>query len=154
MQSNKNISHFSTSMRTDFYRTFNISQTYFKEQKLKNIKRIIFITFLFVIASCGVKEMKLDKSKWNERFDGIYENRENMVNDLIENHLNKGMSYKNIIDLLGEPGNYADLKPNEIVYEIMVDYGWNIDPMEGKDLYLEFGKDSTLTNSRLEHWEH
>ena len=30
--------------------------------------------------------------------------------------------------------DYQNKKENEITYEIMVDYGWNIDPMEGKEL--------------------
>ena len=41
---------------------------------------------------------------------------------------------------------------NEIIYNIMVDYGWNIDPMEGKELYIEFDKDSTVTDFQLKHW--
>ena len=98
--------------------------------------------------------MEFDKSKWNERFDGFYENRENMVQDLMENHLEKGMDLKNVIELLGEPGNYQNKKTNEITYEMMVDYVWNIDPMEGKELYIKFDKDSTVTDFRLEHWEH
>jgi len=117
------------------------------------MKKLILICFCLLFA-CGPKQMKFEQSKWNKSIDGFYDYRENMVNDLIENHLQKGMSYKNVIDLLGEPGNYMDIEPNEIVYEIMVDYEWNIDPMEGKDLYIKFGKDSTLINTRLEHWEH
>lgn len=106
------------------------------------------------LSSCGVKEMKFDKSKWNERFDGFYEYRENMVQDLMENHLEKGMELKKVVELLGEPGNYHNKKENEIIYEIMVDYGWNIDPMEGKELYIEFNKDSIITDFKLEHWKH
>ncbi len=98
--------------------------------------------------------MEFDKSKWNERFDGFYEYRENMVKDLMQNHLKKGMEYRTVVELLGEPVDSENNKTNEISYEIMVDYGWNIDPMEGKILYLEFEKDSTLIKSRLEHWEH
>ena len=98
--------------------------------------------------------MEFDKSKWNERFDGFYEYRENMVEDLMQNHLKKGTDYKKVVELLGEPVDSQNNKTNEISYEIMVDYGWNIDPMEGKVLYLEFEKDSTLIKSRLEHWEH
>jgi hypothetical protein len=36
----------------------------------------------------------------------------------------------------------------------MVDYGWNIDPMEGKELYVEFDKDSIVIDFRLKNWEH
>jgi len=105
-----------------------------------------------LLLSCGVKEMEFEKSKWNDRFDGFYEYRENMVQDLMENHLAKGMELKKVVELLGEPGNYQNKKDNEITYEIMVDYGWNIDPMEGKELYIEFDKDSTVIDFRLEHW--
>ncbi len=98
--------------------------------------------------------MKFDKSKWDKRFDGFYEYRENMVQDLIKNHLEKGMKLKKVVELLGEPTNYQNKKNNEIYYEIMVDYGWNIDPMEGKELQIKFDKDSTVTTFRLEHWKH
>jgi len=121
---------------------------------LKILNRFVILTILFLLTSCGVKEMEFDKSKWNKRFDGFYEYRENMVQDLMENHLEKGMEIKKVIELLGEPGNYHNKKENEIIYEIMVDYGWNIDPMEGKELHIEFDKDSILTNYKLVHWEH
>ena len=48
-------------MRTDFYRTFNLQKTGFKNQILKNIKQIIIISILFLITSCGVKEIEFDK---------------------------------------------------------------------------------------------
>jgi outer membrane protein assembly factor BamE (lipoprotein component of BamABCDE complex) len=98
--------------------------------------------------------MKFDQTKWNKNIDGIYEYRENMVADLMQNHLKNGMDYKKVIELLGEPENYHNKKTNEIIYEIMVDYGWNIDPVEGKELHLEFDKDSIITKIKLEHWKH
>lgn len=115
--------------------------------------KIFFLSAILLLSSCGPKEIEFDESKWNERFDGYYEYRENMVKDLMQNHLRKGMHYNKVIDLLGEPENYQNNKPNEIIYEIMVDYGWNIDPMEGKELYFEFNKDSIISNFRLEHWK-
>lgn len=114
------------------------------------MKKVIFICFCLLVA-CGPKQMEFDKSKWNERFDGFYEYRENMVKDLMENHLEKGMELKKVIELLGEPCNYHNEK--EISYEIMVDYGWNIDPMEGKELYIKFSNDSIVTDFRLKHWK-
>ncbi len=152
MSSNQNISRFSNSLRTDFYWPLNLSQTHF--EKLRILRKILTIITLIQLSSCGVNEMEFEKSKWSERFDGFYEYRENMVQDLMENHLEKGMELKKVIELLGEPGNYHNKKENEIIYEIMVDYGWNIDPMEGKELYIEFDKDSIITNYKLNHWEH
>lgn len=37
------------------------------------------------------------------RVDGFYEYRESMVNDLMNNNLEKGMTYKQMTDLIGEP---------------------------------------------------
>ena len=124
------------------------------ERKLKTLSKILVLILITLLSSCGVKEIEFDKSKWNERFDGFYEYRENMVKDLMENHIKKGIDLNKIIELLGEPGNYHNVKSNEIIYEIMVDYGWNIDPMEGKELHIEFDKDSTVTNFKLKHWKH
>ena len=77
-----------------------------------------------------------------------------MVQDLIKNHLEKEMQLSKVIDLLGKPENFQDKIDNEISYEIMVDYGWNIDPIEGKELYIEFDKDLTVTNFKLKHWKY
>ncbi|WBL23862.1 hypothetical protein [Zunongwangia sp. HRR-M8] len=54
--------------------------------------------------------------------------------------------------MLGKPENYQNKKENEITYEIMVDNGWNIDPIKGKELYIKFDKDSIVIDFRLEHW--
>ncbi|WP_269240606.1 hypothetical protein [Flavobacterium limnophilum] len=64
------------------------------------------------------------------------------------------MKYKELIEMLGNPENYENLKPNTIAYEIMTDYGSNIDPVEGKDLYMILNKDSTLIDFKLKHWKH
>ena len=121
---------------------------------MRTLNKILLLIIITQLSGCGIKEMEFDKSKWNERFDGFYEYRENMVQDLMENHLEKGMEFKKVIELLGEPGNYQNKKENEITYEIMVDYGWNIDPIEGKELYIEFDKDSMVTDFKLKHWKH
>ena len=112
------------------------------------------ILFVFLLLSCGIGDKKFDKTTWNEKNDIFFANREKMVKDLMENHLKKGMTYEEVIDLLGQAENYQDDPPNTICYEIMVDYGWNIDPQKGKTLYIEFSRDSTLKNVRLEKWKH
>ena len=112
------------------------------------------ILFVFLLFSCGIGDKKFDKTTWNEKNDIFFANREKMVKDLMENHLKKGMTYEEVIDLLGQAENYQDDPPNTICYEIMVDYGWNIDPQKGKTLYIEFSRDSTLKNVRLEKWKH
>lgn len=133
--------------------TPNNRKKYFK-MLLRIINKLLIIIVLFLLSSCGEKEMNFDEKKWNERLDGSYKYREYMVSDLMGNHLEKGMKYNQVIELLGLSGKYQNIKSNEISYEIMVDYGWNIDPVEGKNLYFEFDKDSIIKNIRLEHWKH
>ena len=73
-----------------------------KKTVLKFYPLFLIIT-LFINSSCESNEIKFDKSKWNERVDGIYLYREKMVTDLIVNHLRKGMTYREIEELLGNP---------------------------------------------------
>lgn len=115
---------------------------------------ILIITFILLLHSCGIEEKNFEKASWNEKDDMFYSNREKMVKDLMGNHLKIGMNYDEVIELLGNPENYANLKPNIIGYEIMVDYGRNIDPQSGKTLYIEFSGDSLVKHIRLEKWEH
>jgi hypothetical protein len=123
-----------------------------KRKKMEKRKFIIFCIFLcFLCFSCG---RKFEKEKWNEREGSYYAHREQMIKDLMENHLKKGMPYKEVIDLLGNDEKYQDTPPNTLVYEVMIDYGWNIDPQKGKTLYIEFTQDSTVKEFRLEKWKH
>lgn len=114
----------------------------------------VAIVFFGILLSCGPGEKKFDKSTWNQRADIFYANRESMVRDLMDNHLHIGMSYTELTELIGKPENYANMKPDVVAYEIMVDYGWDIDPVEGKTLVISLSKDSTITGYKLEHWKH
>lgn len=118
---------------------------------------ILVIIFLIALASllnsCNNKNQKFDKTKWNEREDGFYLYRENIVEDLTKNYLKKGTKYENIISLLGQPQNLNDEEENTISYELMADYGWDIDPVEVKTLKIKISKDSTLTDIKIEHWK-
>ncbi len=120
---------------------------------MKKITQIFFILILFTISSCGIKETKFDQNKWNKRIDGFYEYRENMVNDLIKNHLRKGMTYKQLTNLIGPPENYTDLDKNTVIYNVMEDFGWDIDPVETKTLKIELINDSLVKNYKIEHWK-
>ena len=115
---------------------------------------IFYILLCFLFIACGHREMKFEKEKWNEREGGYYVHRDQMVKDLMENHLKTGMTYKEVIDLLGNDEKYQDTSPNTLVYEITIAYGWNIDPQKGKNLYIEFTQDSTVKEFRLEKWKH
>lgn len=117
----------------------------------RNRTTLIFVFSLF-LSSCGVQEKKFDKNTWNDRDDIMYANRESMVSDLMKNHLRQGMTYQEVVELLGKPENHENIKPTTMAYEIRVDYGWDIDPVKGKTLYIELTNDSVVNKLRLEKW--
>jgi hypothetical protein len=112
------------------------------------------IMFLAILVACGPEEKEFELSTWNEMDDLFYANRESMVRDLMDNHLHIRMSYGKLTELIGKPENYSNMKPDVVADEIMVDYGWDIDPVEGKTLVISLSKDSTITGYKLEHWKH
>lgn len=120
---------------------------------MKIITKIAFLIILFTVSNCGKPDVEFNKQQWNKKFDGFYKNRESMVNDLLKNHLKKGMRYKNVKNLIGEPQNYATRKSNTIVYTVMEDYGWDIDPVETKILIITLSKDSLVENYEIQHWK-
>ena len=113
----------------------------------------VFIFLIVLLTSCN-QQIKFEKDNWNEKDDIFYANREKMVTDLMKNHLKKGMTYKEVLILLGSSENYQNDLPNTIGYKIMVDYVWNIDPKKGKTLYIEFTNDSAVKDFKLEEWKH
>jgi len=110
------------------------------------MNRLMIIFSLCFLAVCGDKQVEFDQSNWNKSVDGFYQFREVMVKDIMENHLKKGMTYKQLTDLIGEPENFGNLKTNTIGYTLMEDYGWDIDPVETKSLLIELTADSLIQN--------
>ena len=109
----------------------------------------VFITIAIFVCSCN-SDRKFDKTAWQQRGDlGIYPEREKMLKDLMNNHQLKGLKYNQIIDLLGEPENYSDEEPNTITYNIVTDYGRDIDPVFIKNLEVKFSSDSILTDVNI-----
>lgn len=66
------------------------------------IKQIIIFLILFTICSCGrgTNEMKFDVEKWNDESDrGYYNNRNAMLNDLMNNYQLKGKTVDELTEL-------------------------------------------------------
>jgi len=78
-----------------------------------------------------------------------------MVNDLVNNHLRLGMELNEVEYLLGEPDgiDIISKEEHEIIYDIIIDYGWDINPIETQDLILTFNMDSSLCRAELEIWK-
>jgi hypothetical protein len=117
------------------------------------MKNLIILFFLLNLVSCTKQEIKFDKDSWNDRDDIFYKNRELMASDLTKNHLKSGMKYSEVISFLGQPENIQSPKDGEIIYELQVEYGSDIDPISGKNLILNFSKDSILSKYKIEDWK-
>jgi len=115
-----------------------------------NIKNSILILFL-LLASCGIKDEKFNSRTWKEIDGNSFSKREPLVNDLMKNHMYKGMSYPEIIGLLGNPEIFGKSEKKRIGYILHIDYDI-IDPVQGKDLIIYLSKDSTVSDYRIIKW--
>ncbi len=100
-------------------------------------KIILVIVFVSVFVSC---KQKFDQQKWQIKDDLTYPYRDAMVEDLIKNNKLVGLTYKQLIEQLGEDnGNLG--------YSIYDDYGW-----ESKSLRFKMNEDSLITKVELHIW--
>lgn len=113
---------------------------------------LVAVTMTSLLYSCATEPMPFDPVGWNKPTDLGYRYRAKMVNDLLENHLAKGMTKAKAIELLGSPQNNPNIDPSTVQYEIEEDYGHNIDPVHGKTLVLTFQGDSVLVNTEIVDW--
>jgi hypothetical protein len=125
----------------------------------KNFKTAIFFDRIFILInililiSCGNSENKFTKELWNEKEDIHYEKRKYIVDDLVENYLQIGIKYNEVIELLGQPNYPSKNEDNCLVYEVEVDYGFDVDPVKVVNLNLKFNTDSLLDSIKIQKWE-
>lgn len=109
----------------------------------------IFFCAIILIVSCSQK--KFNKADWNSFRDGYFDKREPILEDLVTNYRLKGKSIKQLRTLLGP----YDLEVREvdnkltIQMNVVTDFGWDIDPVYTKDLYLYLNKDSVVTSFEI-----
>lgn len=109
------------------------------------------ISFFATLTSC---DQKFDKAKWLEQGDlRMYTYRKTMINDLMSNHKIKGLTYKQLIDLLGDSDKYVDSDANVLYYDVITNYGSDIDPIYSKTLKIKLDKDSTVQSFKVEEWK-
>lgn len=111
------------------------------------LKYYILITIFLV--SCN-QQIKFNQAQWQTKDDMEYPYRKKMLNDLTTNHKLSGLKYSEIIDLLGQP-QISD--STTLGYQIIVDYGHDIDPVYTKYLELTFSKDSIITAFKVKEWK-
>jgi outer membrane receptor for ferrienterochelin and colicin len=118
------------------------------------MKQVVIFLFFFLILfpSCSSGEMKFDKAKWEIREDaGLPSSyRKKMLNDLTTNYKLVGIKYSQLVDFLGEP----NLKDSiSLGYDIVIDFGHDIDPVYIKTLKFSFSKDSVISSFKIVEWE-
>jgi hypothetical protein len=113
---------------------------------------ILLIGIPFFLSCNGDSPMKFDKTKWREKIDPAFPSpyRKRMLKDLLTNQKLVGLKYTQLTDLLGEP-NFND--SSSLSYKIIVDYGYDIDPVYTKDLDFTFSKDSIITAIKVNEWK-
>lgn len=113
----------------------------------------LYLIFLSIFFTSCSKEILFNKENWNNGYDGFYNHREFMIEDLQKNYLKSKMHYNDVIKLLGTNGEYHDSTDIQLNYEIFVYYGWDINPVETKSLIINFLPDSTYISSEISHWK-
>lgn len=116
--------------------------------------KLYFSTFFYfiLIISCTLNQEKYNKKKWNLKDDvGYYSYREPMLNDLLKNHKIKGLNINELNNLFGK----IEIDPtnkNKIFFNIVTDYGWDIDPVYTKDLILILNQNQIVIDYKIIEW--
>lgn len=102
------------------------------------------------LTACQPK-LKFNKAKRNCKSDTEYPYREAMLDDLLKRYLLKGLIYKELAIKIGEPIRALD-NLEYAYYNIITDYGPDIDPVYTKILSIRLNKDSVVTDLKVEEW--
>jgi len=109
---------------------------------------LIIVSVIFLLFSCN-SQKKFSKETWLED-DGTlsFPYRNSMLKDLTTNYRLKGLSYKQVIALIGEP---SQVDSNTFCYRVQTKYDV-VDPVYTKDLYIKLSNDSVVELFRIEEW--
>lgn len=114
----------------------------------------LLVTEMQLLNAC-TQHKTFDKTGWQQRGDlDTHPNRNAMLKDLTTHHTLKGLSYRHLVDLLGEPEGFSDVKKNTAYYNIVTDYAKDIDPVYIKNLIINLNADSIVTGFGIEQIKH
>ncbi|SHF14020.1 hypothetical protein [Dysgonomonas macrotermitis] len=115
-------------------------------------KSVLLFTLMLSFVSCK-QNRKFTKDEWLKEVDFPVNNERNkMVDDLLNNYLNKPLSYQEVLGLLGEPFNKDSLSFS-VSYITYIEYEWlGIDESQINYLDISFGQDSILKEAKARIW--
>ena len=122
-----------------------------------NIKMICkYSTLLFIcvlLFGCD-RDAKFDKAKWLQQDDmQHYPYRLSMLKNLTGNYKLIGLTYFQLIELIGEPQKNLVTDSMQIYYPILTDYGSDIDPVHTISLEIVLNKDSIVNDYQIDEWK-
>ena len=118
----------------------------------KTFKILVILSFFCYFSYS--QQSKFNKTEWNIEADlKTYPNREKMLLDLTENNKLKGLTYKQLVEKVGEPENDNN-EPYIISYNIKSEYGNDIDPIYVKTLDFDINNDSLINNYTIKEHKH
>lgn len=98
-------------------------------------------------------QIKFNRTQWDDGDIEIYPYRDAMLNNLLKNYHLKGMSYRQLTKLLGEPNRWENVNIDSPYYVINTDYGNDIDPVYTKTLTVFLNKDSVVADYKVKEWK-
>lgn len=114
------------------------------------LQTLTCILAIVAFASC-TDSSKFDRKKWHYG-DGLdFPLRNDILEDLLQNHHIKGLNYRQIIDSLGSPQRRDSLQFTYQIIDNSYDFGQK-SPVHKKNLIIYFNKDSVAV--RTEVYDH
>ena len=112
---------------------------------------VLSIIVVFAILGCNdiSRSEKFDQKIWKQYSEVDGPDRDLMAEDLIKTHRLIGLTNKQMLQLLGSPSNFGDT--TKICYELSQEFD-SIDPISGKNLVIQFNKDSVIVKAFIEEW--
>ena len=112
------------------------------------------LLFICVLLFGCESDVKFDNTKWLQTNDlQQYPYRSSMLKDLTSNYKLKGLSYSQLIELIGELQKNLVTDSMQIYYPILTDYGSDIDPVHTISLEIVLNKDSIVNDYKIEEWK-
>jgi hypothetical protein len=112
---------------------------------------VLSIIVVFAILGCNdiSRSEKFDQKIWKQYSEVDGPDRDLMAEDLLKTHKLIGLTNKQMLQLLGPPENdttstwYGLEQEGEFL---------SPDPVSGKNLVIQFNKDSVITSAKIEEW--